>query len=80
MAAFRYSKKRLQAEQDVPLRAYSVRSFAAAHDVSISKVYAEMNSGRLKSVWRGGMRIIPVECAEEWLRVDEPEGPTNGGA
>ena len=48
--------------------AYSIPNFCKAADVGRSTVYAEIKSGRLKSVKVGSRTLIPVKEAQAWLK------------
>ena len=64
----------VQTRNDRP-RAYSVKSFCKAYDVSRSFTYNCFADGRLRSVKIAGRRLIPADAAERTLRlVDAYEG------
>ncbi len=55
------------------LGAYSVNAFAKAHDLGRTKVYEEINEGRLDTFRVGNRRLISVEAAAKWRREREEE-------
>lgn len=60
--------------EKVEREAYSVKSFALAHELSESFVKREIYAGNLKAIKRGGRVIIPAEAARAYLN----EGPQMG--
>ncbi len=66
------SKKTKKEAPPVERRAYRVREFNEAFGFSNSKTYQLMREGKLKSVFVGGVRLIPVDAAEALLRGAEP--------
>jgi hypothetical protein len=48
--------------------AMSIRAFCEAYDIGRTKVYAEINAGRLKARKAGTRTIIGDDDAEEWWR------------
>ena len=49
-------------------RAMSIRAFCETYDIGRTKVYAEINAGRLKARKAGTRTIIGDDDAEEWWR------------
>jgi hypothetical protein len=58
--------KRKQRTEGTPTLAFSVESFAAAHDIGRNKVFDEINSGRLKARKVDRRTIITAEDAAAW--------------
>src|ERR1700722_11128166 len=48
--------------------AMSIRAFCETYDIGRTKVYAEINAGRLKARKAGTRTIIGDDDAEEWWR------------
>ena len=46
----------------------SIRAFCETYDIGRTKVYAEINAGRLKARKAGTRTIIGDDDAEEWWR------------
>jgi hypothetical protein len=46
--------------------AYSIDSFAAAHEISRAQTYIEIDEGRLKASKCGSRTLITVENAQAW--------------
>ena len=59
-------RKRTRRTEGAPTFAFSVESFADAHEIGRSKVYDEINSGRLKARKVDNRTIITSEDAAEW--------------
>jgi hypothetical protein len=57
-------------------RMYTVRNFLRAYDLTHNQFYAEIKSGRLKTVLIGRRRYIPIASAREWERVLLSEAET----
>ncbi len=55
------------------LGAYGVKGFGKAHDLGRTKVYEEINEGRLDTFLVGNRRLISVEAAAKWRREREEE-------
>jgi hypothetical protein len=53
----------------VERRSFSVRTFAARNDISVSKAYDEVAEGRLRVVrpWPGGPMQVTTEAENDWL-------------
>jgi hypothetical protein len=58
--------KRKQRTEGTPSLAFSVESFAAAHDIGRNKVFDEISSGRLKARKVDRRTIITTEDAADW--------------
>jgi hypothetical protein len=58
--------KRKQRTEGTPTLAFSVESFAEAHDIGRNKVFEEINSGRLKARKVDRRTIITAEDAAAW--------------
>jgi hypothetical protein len=59
-------RKRKQWTENAPRLAFSIESFADAHEIGRSSVFNEINSGRLKARKVNGRTIITDEDAAEW--------------
>jgi hypothetical protein len=71
-------QKRKKWTEDAPRLAFSVESFADAHDLGRSSVFGEIKSGRLKARKVNGRTIITDEDAAAWranLPLANTEGP-----
>lgn len=51
----------------VERRSFSVRTFAARNDISISQAYDEIAEGRLRVVRPFGQALVTVEAENDWL-------------
>ena len=60
--------KRKIRTSDKRRRAYTIDSFADAHEIGRTTVYAEIGSKRLIARKVGGRTIITVEDAADWRR------------
>ena len=49
-------------------QAYRVSEFCEDHGIGRTKAYEEMDTGRLRYVKLGRIRLIPADGAREWLR------------
>jgi hypothetical protein len=49
-----------------PKMAYSIETFAEAHEIGITKTREEISSGRLKARRCGGRVVITTEDAATW--------------
>jgi hypothetical protein len=58
--------KRKKWTEDAPALAFSIESFATAHQIGRSSVFNEINAGRLKARKVNGRTIITAEDAEDW--------------
>ena len=59
-------RKRKQWTEDAPVFAFTVESFATAHNIGRSKVFDEINCGRLKARKVDRRTIITAEDAADW--------------
>ena len=59
-------RKRKKWTEDAPRLAYSVETFATAHEIGRSSAYEEIKSGRLKARKVNRRTIITDEDAAEW--------------
>jgi hypothetical protein len=59
-------RKRKAWTPGAPRHAFSVESFATAHEIGRSSVYEEIKTGRLKARKVGERTIITDEDAAEW--------------
>jgi hypothetical protein len=59
-------RKRMKRTIGAPTCAFSVDSFADAHEIGRSKVFDEIKSGRLRARKVDGRTIITNEDAAEW--------------
>lgn len=59
-------RKRKQWTEGAPTFAFSVESFATAHNIGRSKVFDEISSGRLKARKVDRRTIITAEDAAHW--------------
>jgi hypothetical protein len=59
-------RKRKAWTKGAPRHAFSIESFADAHEIGRSSVYEEIKSGRLKARKVRNRTIITAEDAEVW--------------
>jgi hypothetical protein len=59
-------RKRIKRTEGAPMLAFSIDSFADAHEIGRSKVFDEINSGRLKARKVDHRTIITAEDAADW--------------
>jgi hypothetical protein len=59
-------QKRRKWTKDAPRCAFTVEGFADAHEIGRSKVYDEINAGRLKARKVDNRTIITAEDAADW--------------
>jgi hypothetical protein len=59
-------QKRKRRTEGAPTLAFSVDSFADAHQIGRSTVFEEIKSGRLKARKVNGRTIITIEDAADW--------------
>ena len=59
-------RKRKKWTEDAPTFAFSIESFADAHEIGRSAVFGEIKSGRLKARKVNGRTIILGEDAADW--------------
>ncbi len=72
-------QRRHQKPPDVPPRAYSIKKFCAAYDISSTTFFKMQRAGTGPRVMRVGHRtLISIEAADAWRRAREEE--TNEGA
>ena len=62
------------------VRTYRVKDFCKAYGVSRSFAYQEMQTGRLKYLKVGRIRLISYEAAEEWRHSYEAQSTVLGEA
>ena len=49
------------------LRVLRIKEFSAAYGICVTRVYEEINAGRLKAMKIGHSTVIKVSDAEAWL-------------
>jgi hypothetical protein len=59
-------RKRKKWTEDAPSFAFSIESFADAHEIGRSKVFEEIKAGRLKARKVDNRTIITSEDAADW--------------
>jgi hypothetical protein len=59
-------RKRIKRTEGAPTFAFSIESFADAHEIGRSKVFDEIKSGRLKARKVDNRTIITSEDAATW--------------
>ena len=59
-------RKRKKWTENAPTFAFSIESFADAHEIGRSKVFDEIKSGRLKARKVDNRTIITAEDAADW--------------
>lgn len=53
-------------------RMLSVKEFCHRYGIGRTMAYDEIDAGRLRSVKRGGRRLVPVDAAEAWANGQSP--------
>jgi hypothetical protein len=68
-------RKRTKRTEGAPTCAFSVETFADAHEIGRSKVFDEIKAGRLKARKVSNRTIITTEDAADW-RANLPRAGT----
>lgn len=78
MPKIKYPNKEKEIPSPTERRAWRVPEFALAYRVSVSTVYKLIAQEKLRTVFVGGRRLIPVEAADELFRSDETASNARG--